>query len=104
ASKILMRMLRRQELPEHGSWEHELLLIFVLSLSERTLQAGEAINETIDKFIKVVFKQDPRFRGLLDDVRIGWEHPATVSLGMALQYVPAVLDLDYKLLRSERQG
>lgn len=99
-SNIIKKIIKLKSLPIHHSEEHLLLLIFIISMSSRTKYAGEEINETFDKALKTIFKDDPRVKDSLQNYKIGLEYPASYSLGIALKLVPIISDLEFKLINN----
>lgn len=95
---IISKILKTKNLPTYGSEEHLLLLIFVISLSSRTEYAADSVDESFDKMYKIIFKNDPRFKDVLGDIRIGIQNAGAYSLGIALQAVPVAFDLEFELL------
>lgn len=99
-SDLILRIIELKELPIPKTEKHIHLSIFIISLLSRTKFAGEKINELFDKTLKIVYKEDPRFKDYLKNIKIGVEYPGTYSLGIALKTVPVILDLEYKLLNN----
>jgi len=97
-AKIISEILYSKKLPIQYSEKHLLLLIFIISMCSRTKYSAEETNEIIDKTFKIIFKEHPKVKDILQDYKIGIKYPATYSLGIALQIVPIASDLEFKLL------
>lgn len=100
-AKLISDIIKLKKLPSPYSKEHFLLLLFIISAASRTEYSAEAMNETMDKTFKTIYKEDPRFKDFIQDFKIGIQNPATYSMGISLQIVPIIFDLEFKLLENK---
>ena len=100
-ANIISEIINLKEIPGQYSEKHFLLLLFIISMASRTEYSAEAMDETIDKTYKTIYKEDPRFKDYIQDFKIGIKNPATYYLGIALQCIPIIFDLEFKLLNNE---
>jgi len=100
-SELVSHIINLKKLPIHYSKDHFLFLLFIISMASRTEYSAEAMNETMDKTFKTIYKEDPRFKDFIQDFKIGIQNPATYSLGISLQLVPIIFDLEFKLLENK---
>ncbi|MEC0089912.1 DUF4238 domain-containing protein [Paenibacillus macquariensis] len=97
-SKLFNLMLHTHTTPSYGSEAHYTLLAFVLTLSSRTEQTGDMINETVDKLMKIILRDDETFKEHLNYVKIGYEHPTLMSLKATAENLQVLQDLRFKFI------
>lgn len=88
-------------LPERGSPEHGVILVYVLMQYGRTQYSAETFDEFHDKLFKQLLLPTAKAERLdLDKVTFGIENAVLYSLAQVTQLYPVLLDLDFKLLTS----
>ena len=102
-SSIIKNCIENRKIPPYGSEEHIILLTFIVFQFSRTRYSGEMINEILNSLTKKIFSHDPRVKGDLDKVSVGFENPATYALGIAAGNIPLMLDMKYKLIVNTTQ-
>ncbi|RTZ37892.1 DUF4238 domain-containing protein [Paenibacillus polymyxa] len=98
ASKIFNAMIITGEVPMHESVAHYILYVFIFSLSARTEQAGDSVNEMADKMAKEVLKHNREIKKYLEGISFGYDHPTLLSISAAMQTLPLIEDLKFKFL------
>jgi hypothetical protein len=97
-SQILKKITDTKQLPNHDSIERVTLIVYLVYQAERTQRAAEALNESIDKLVHIVFKEDERVKKDLPNLRVGIQNPAAFRLGVVSNILPVAMDLEMKLL------
>ncbi|GLI09664.1 hypothetical protein YDYSG_56960 [Paenibacillus tyrfis] len=98
-AKLFRNICETGVLPPRFSEEHIVMLIFIMILSARTEQSADTQNETADKIFKEIFKYDSRVKDFLDQVVVGWgDNAPLVSIRFAVESIPVLFDLEFKLL------
>jgi hypothetical protein len=98
SAKMFSILLEHKEIPPYHSVAHVLLLTFVVFLSARTKYSAETINEMVDKQFKEIYKNDSKLKDSIDNIKIGYDNPAAVSLAITSEVICLTRDLKYKLL------
>jgi len=101
---LLKEITEKNYFPSHGSFEHFLLNLFIVSTSARTLYSGEATNEQIDKMYSIVFSHHEKFDDFAKNYKVGIEAPSAFSLGIAVTCVKYIADLEYKILDNKTKS
>jgi hypothetical protein len=74
----------------------------ILSQHSRTQYAADALDESLDKMTKMIFREKLKAIGMdIDKVKVGWREPAIMAFGMAIGGYPLLWDMRYKLLINE---
>jgi hypothetical protein len=55
----------------------------------------------VDKQVKMIFKEDPRFKDHIDDIVFGYENAASLALGITANILQITEDLHFKILLNE---
>lgn len=100
-SRILKKIVVTQQLPSNDSIERVSLFVYIVYQAERTQYAAEALNESIDKFVHIAFKEDKRIKEDLPDLQVGIHNAAVFLLGTVSKILPIVMDMEIKLLRNK---
>lgn len=98
AAEVITNIIQQQAPPLLHSADHLVLLAYIVLSSSRTLYNAETMNELLDKQIKTIYKDDPRVKDNLDDVKLEHENPAAYSLNITARLIPVTGDLNFKLL------
>jgi hypothetical protein len=101
AAQVLREIIVTQQLPSHDSTERVTLFVYLVYQAERTQYAAEALNESIDKFVHIAFKEDERVKEDLPHLQVGIQNAAVFRLGVVSKILPIVTDLEMKLLRNK---
>ncbi|MBB5441595.1 MULTISPECIES: DUF4238 domain-containing protein [unclassified Paraburkholderia] len=82
------------------------LMFFILLQSARTELIAEELNDMTDKFFKHVFADRAKADGIdINDYQMVMQEPARLTLQMAAENYPMLLDLDFRLLlNSTKEG
>lgn len=98
----MSRILRSLDTPQvfrHQSEEHALTILYVFTQYCRTKYSVDAIDEGVDKLYKHILQRYPETQKFdLDQFKFGLNNVGLLSLKLAIDALPVLLDLDYKLL------
>ncbi|NRF67140.1 DUF4238 domain-containing protein [Aquincola sp. S2] len=98
-AEYIERIHAERALAARFSEEHLTLCFHVVTQAYRTQHAADTLNEMTDGFWKQVLKDDPRVPpGSMDKVLIGFDEAVRLSLGIAAEHFPVIMDLDWRLL------
>ncbi len=105
SSNVIRKIVNENKVPKRFTVEHFTLFAFVLFQHSRTKNASEQIEEGTEKFFDLFLKekisQDSDIPvDELDNLTLGYEFPALVSLGHAAIYFPIFTDLQVKIVRN----
>ena len=93
-ASLFRRMLHESRMPRPMTAGHMLLCIQIVLQSMRTKYAAEALNEMTDGMMREVFRGHPDVtHEQLAQVSFGYDNPAMLTTGMAMQFFPLVMDL-----------
>ena len=98
AAEILRTISESHSVPIQYSAAHVGLLYHVIMQHERTTYAADALNETIDRFVKhIMAPQVNLSQGELDKLQIGYKDPGRVSIAFTSEAYAIAIDLKCKL-------
>ena len=98
---LLSAIDKTGKLPLRCSDNHALLLLHLVTQRARTRYMSDAINEMNEKFFRHVYGTVAEQEGIdTDKFNIHMEHPTQLSISMAAQGFPMILDLDCKILNN----
>ncbi|MEI3649877.1 MAG: DUF4238 domain-containing protein [Dolichospermum lemmermannii FEM_B0920] len=104
SAKIINYIIDTQALPQADSEDHQMLLMFIVSLLGRTVYAAEKIEEMVEKYKETILSID---RNALSETEQNLDLTLTdavqKSLSMAVSAFPLVRDLDWKLIINETE-
>lgn len=103
AAYILRKITNSNIIPENFSEEHEILLVFLLSLSSRTLYNAEEVNEFANKIAKNIASHHPKLKDHLDEFEVSYENPILIMLEALVGSFPIISDLRMKLLHNKTE-
>jgi uncharacterized protein DUF4238 len=90
---------QRRDVPPPNSDAHGALALHFAMQESRTRYAAEAIDEINDNVIQRLMGPVMAAKGIdLSQFRVGLKDPALISMGIAIEAFPLLLDLAYKLL------
>lgn len=99
-SGIISQILNRGTIPKKQTDEYRYLLLFVISLLQRTRYAADTMKEMANKVIEIASKGDPQTKKSLDDFKLGTEEAPIIALSALAQCCIISSDLNCKLLFS----
>ena len=100
----LFRLIDQYESPPpYMTPMHDAFLMHILIQRSRTTYAVAALNESLDKMMKAIYREHIREEmGIdLDEFKIEKTDPAVYAIGLATQTYPLMYDLGMKLLINE---
>jgi hypothetical protein len=103
SSLVLTEIINTHKLPESNQDAHLILLIFLVNQAERTSYAADMVNESIDKLLRVTFRQDKSTNAYLSNSKIELERPTTYLLNIASKLFPIIADLGIKILKNNTE-
>ncbi|NJL40715.1 MAG: DUF4238 domain-containing protein, partial [Leptolyngbyaceae cyanobacterium SM1_4_3] len=104
SSKIVNSMLRQQNIPIVHSRDHQMLLLFVITLLGRTKYTAKMIDDAVEKYKETVSSIDSN--ALLESERnidLTLTDAVQESLERVVPYFPIVRDLHWKLIVNETE-
>ncbi|OCQ97684.1 hypothetical protein BCD64_06185 [Nostoc sp. MBR 210] len=104
SAKIINSIIDKQTLPQADSREHQMLLMFIITLLGRTVYAAEMIDEVVEKYKETVTSIDAN--ALLESERnidLTLTDAVQESLRIAVLYFPLVRDICWKLIINETE-
>ena len=104
SAKIINSIIDKQALPQANSREHQMLLMFILVLSRRTVYAAEMVDETVKKYKETVSSIDSNALSESErNVDLTLTDAVQESLGQVISLFPIVRDLCWKLIINETE-
>jgi len=99
ASVIIDKIIRTESISLKP--EEEITLKHFINLQRaRTPQEIAKMQTQVDKWVKIMFRHDPRFKDHLDDFDIRLTSPYHFMIAMALDITPVLFDLKVSLLKN----
>jgi len=104
SAKIINSIIDKQALPQADSREHQMLLMFILVLSRRTVYAAETVDEMVKKYKETVSSIDSNALSESErNVDLTLTDAVQESLGTVISLFPIVRDLCWKLIINETE-
>jgi Protein of unknown function (DUF4238) len=108
AGKVISSILTSKYVPHKMTEQYYFLLVFVLFQKNRTLAAGEEIDEQMDNLHTNIFIELAEAKAAemgisrqeLEEVTVRYEHPERAALGHTAQLIPLTFDLNLKALEA----
>ena len=97
-SSILSQIISDRKIPPRESREYFHLLTFIISLSQRTRYAADAVNEMANQMLKIAYKDDSRINKYFDKFNIVTKDAPNLALSALDRSLLVSLDLGYKIL------
>lgn len=90
--------------PINGSEDRLLLLLYIIIQYSRTKYSADSINELTDKLFKQIFREKAEAEGVdLTKGQIGITNAPQFSLGLSVQCLPLLIDLECKILNNHTE-
>jgi len=104
SAKIINSIIDKQTLPLVDSRDHQMLLMFIIVLSGRTVYAAEMIDEVVEKYKETVSSIDSNALPESErNIDLTLTDAIQVSLKIVVSYFPIVRDLCWKLIINETE-
>ncbi len=98
AAIVISDIIINEHLPTEGSEDRIALYIFIMFQAERTKASAIDMDKHADSMMRFVFKDDPKFKKYLQDIKLKLNVPAAQKLVIAAPLVPLILDLSSILI------
>lgn len=98
ASRAIRRLHQYRCAPAPYSFDHQILLTFILLQRKRTPQAERDFIDSVNKPLAIAFRDDPRFNGIGREWILAPENTPATALGWSMWLWPILLDLRCTLL------
>ncbi|AUT04720.1 hypothetical protein CLI64_30250 (plasmid) [Nostoc sp. CENA543] len=104
SAKIINSILEEQCLPTAHSREHQMLLMFIITLLGRTVYAAETIDELVEKYKKTVSSIAPNILSESEQkIALTLTDAVQEYLTIVVSFFPIVRDLHWKLIINETE-
>ncbi|MBE9054029.1 DUF4238 domain-containing protein [Nostocales cyanobacterium LEGE 11386] len=104
SAKIINSILEEQCLPTAHSREHQMLLMFIITLLGRTVYAAETIDELVKKYKKTVSSIAPNILSESENkIALTLTDAVQEYLTIVVPFFPIVRDLHWKLIINETE-
>ncbi|HZL10798.1 MAG TPA: DUF4238 domain-containing protein [Prolixibacteraceae bacterium] len=97
AAKSISKIDNSLSLPS-SSIDRINLLAFTFYQLTRTKSHADEVQSTINNMYQQIYKDDPRFKGIFDEHKIGIDRPATFAIGIISKIIHQTFDLKIKLI------
>lgn len=102
SAKIINLIIKKNTLPLENSVEHQMLLLFIVSLLGRTLSAAESIDELVEKYRDNIASIDENFLSQAErNLDLSLTDAVQKSLDIFVAYFPIIRDLHWRLIINE---
>lgn len=103
-SLLIETIIQRGEVPKYLSADYQTLLMYCIFQHHRTLYAADAMDEQLDKTVKIIFKSHSEIGPHLDNYLVHFTEPAKFVLSIAASIVPLAYDLRMKLIINKSES